>query len=278
MKYDFLFEESSLIDETANHYAALRNQGYKREEALEQVKSVFYEEINDEDDRAYVAIALALVLCRKKELTQKAKKDAIHAAEYLQGQAAVDGDTHRSDKYYGLLQFLAEKDVGPEASYKARKPYDPGWSIGDTFIHQLSQMAAERIGLLDWYIVIRKVGEYINTNSHRKQLVYVTVCPPDRVPKDDKELQALGFLRMMDHSYAWDYLGQLDFKNKKDEERWGFQKIGCFPNAGCPDDATDEDPLVSMPIFGGMGENGVPSYEYQICMLIKTRGIHHNSV
>ncbi|MBQ3482258.1 MAG: hypothetical protein IJH48_08090 [Oscillospiraceae bacterium] len=274
MKNNFLIEESPLIEEISDRYTALRNKGKGREKSIEIVREEFHNEFSDVDDGPYAEVALALSLCKKDELTQKEKDNAIHAANHLKERAAEENDPFRQSEYDGLFRYFSEKSIGAEAIYRMRKTYDPGWNIGDTFIHPFSQLAVEKTGLPGWYIVIRKVGEYVNTESRHKQLVYITICPPDKIPKNDEELRALGFLRMMDHTYAWDYLGQLDFKNKKDEERWELQKIGCFPNAGCPDDATIENPFVSMPIFSGVEKNGMLTYEYQVCRLIKSRGIH----
>ena len=79
---------------------------------------------------------------------------------------------------------------------------------------------------------------------------------------------------MMEHDNGWDYLGQLCFKSKKDEELWRLKKIGCYPNAGIPADATTENPLVSMPFYGVLQRNSqVLDYEDQVCHLIKFRGI-----
>ena len=107
------------------------------------------------------------------------------------------------------------------------------------------------------------------------QLVYITICRPDSIPKTERELRALGCLRMMKHDEKWDYIGQLFFRNRKDEETWRLRKIGCFPNAGAPNDSTRENPLVSMPLFGTLRRNSNHlDYEDLVCHLIRFCGIN----
>ncbi len=274
MMYDFLAEDSSLVDEVIDCYSFLRLHGHNREASLARICMNFEAELSDEDERPFVLIAMALALCKKKELTTQARNDALQSIELLRKESPDHSVPYTSRDYDRLIRYLSEDQIGPEAPYRARKTYDPGWSIGDTFIHAFSQPSADQMGLLGWYVVFRKVGEYLDRKSRHMQLVYITVCSEDAIPQTDAELSSLGYLRMMEHDNGWDYLGQLCFKSKKDEEQWKLQKIGCFPNAGIPDDATTEDPLVSMPFYGVLHRNNqVLDYEDQVCHLIKFRGI-----
>ena len=275
MTYGILSEDSSLVDEIIDGYSFLRLHGHNREESLARICMNFEAELSDEDDRPFVLIAMALALCKKKELTTQARSDALQSIELLRKRTSNHSVPHASRDYDRLIGYLAEDQIGPEAPYRARKTYDPGWSIGDTFIHAFSQPAADQMGLLGWYVVFRKVGEYLDRKSRHMQLVYITVCPADAIPQTDAELSSLGYLRMMEHDNGWDYLGQLCFKSKKDEGQWRLHKIGRFPNAGIPDDATAEDPLVSMPFYGVLHRNSqVLDYEDQVCDLIKYCGIN----
>ncbi len=271
MVFEHWLIDNSTINDIMDYYCFLRKRGYGREQACDQVYAQFQEEADDMDDGPMVDIAVALALCGKDELTLQARNAALQAIRELK-QRVPDHD------YDKITQFISEKHIGPEATYRTRKQYDPGWEIGDTFIHTLSQPSAERMGLVGWHVLFRKVGEYLDQDSRHGQLVYVTVCQPGRVPKTDDELKALGYLRMMEHDQKSDYLVQLFFKNRKDEEQWQLKKIGCFPNAGCPDDATEENPLVCMPFFGAHHRNSnMLAYEDQVCQMIRLHGIHKNS-
>lgn len=274
MMYGFLAEDNSLVDEIIDSYSSLRLHGHSREASLARICQSFEAELSDEDDRPFVLIAIALALCKKRELTPQTRNDALQAIELLRKRPSDHSVPYNTRDFDRLIGYLSADRIGPEVPYRARKAYDPGWSIGDTFIHPFSQSAAEQMGLLGWYIVFRKVGEYLDRKSRHMQLVYITVCPPDAIPQTDTELSSLGYLRMMEHDNGWDYLGQLCFKSKKDEDQWDLHKIGCFPNAGIPNDAITEDPIVSMPFYGVLHRNSqVLDYEDQVCHLIKFRGI-----
>lgn len=278
MVYDFLAENSSLLEEIMEEYYSLRMKGHSRETALAKIYERYKAESNDEDDRPFVRVAVALALCRKKELTPEARDDALQAIELLRSSASDGGVPYSSCDLDRLIRYVSEGRTGPEAAYRARKKYDPGWRVGDTFIHPFSQSAAEQMGLSGWCIVIRKVGEYQDRKSRHMQLAYFTICSAGAIPQTDADVRALGYLRMMEHDNGWDYLGQFCLKSKRDEEMWGLQKIGCFPDAGCPDDATIENPLVSMPFFGVLHRDSqLLDYEDQVCHLIRFNGIHRST-
>ena len=269
MGFRFLNEYNSVVEEILDRYPVLRKRGNGRDRSIKLLHEEYGQELSDEDDRSYVLVALALALCRKTELTQPIRDEALQAVGQLREQVP-----NRNKAFDKLLAYLSEDRIGPEAIYRSRKIYDPQWRIGDTFIHAFSQPAAEKAGLSGWYVVFRKVGEYVDQEDHHMQLVYVTLCPPASIPKTDEELRSLGYLRVMLHDHGWDYLVQLYFKSRKDEEKWQLQKIGCFPDAGSPADATVEDPLVSMPFFGALHRNTDElAYENQVCSLYKLRGI-----
>jgi hypothetical protein len=274
MCFTHFFDDSSIIEEVDSFYSSQRLCGWGREKTLEQIRIAFDSELCDEDERPLVIIATALALCRKNELTEQTRRDALQAIDELKNKEVHSERITQHGSFEKLVAYLSEERIGPEARYSCLKRYNPGWEIGDTFIHELSQPAAERAGLAGCFVVFRKVGEYLDHKQRNIQLVYVTICRCEAIPKTDTELRSLGFLRMMNHDNKWDYLGQLSFTSKKDEQRWKLTRIGCFPNAGFPDDATEENPLVCMPFYGILNRNNDHlAYEDLVCFLYKLRGI-----
>lgn len=258
-----------IINEIFDDYVNLRSQGFNINDSVTRIKKDWHEELNDEDDAPFVIIGIALALCQKQELTRQAQNEALAAANTLKNRSMISGSDHDM-----IISRLSDDRIGKDKAYRpAKRAYDPCWKIGDTFVHAFTQSRAKEMGLCGQYIVIRKVGDYLNYKRQKRELVYITVCSKDSIPKTDEELLALGYLRMMEHDDGWDYLGQLHFTSKKDEERWKLQKIGCFPNAGNPSDATVENPVVSMPFFGILHRNSdTLDYEDQVCSLMKRRG------
>ena len=275
MLFPSLIDCYPIIGDIINEYRTQRMGGIGRDAVLDLLFHSYNEELKDSDDRPAIYIALALALCKKHELVEQIKDSALAAIEQLKNHTAWNGNKQLAEEYKKLYKHLSAETCGAEAVYKSQKCYNPGWNYGDTFVHSLSHPMAKTVGLNGWCVVFRKVNEYQDALGHNIQLVYTTVCPTDSIPNTAKELQSLGYLRMMEHDKGWDYLGQLYFKNKVDEQRWQLQKIGCFPDVECPKDAMPEDPRVSMPFFGTIHRNSKElDYEKDICRIYKTNGVN----
>ena len=274
---DELFDEGSFIEEIKDLYTDLRLDGKNREQAIKEICEQYADVLRDDvEEGSAIRIAIALALCKKKELTVEVREDAVRAIETLRKLSLEEEDPWFPADYFDkFLKRLSEKYLGPEAVYRKKRTYDPGWETGDTFIHPFTIQRAEKMGLAGWYIVIRKVGEYLTKDNRHEQLVYITVCPPDAIPTTKEELESLGCLRMMSHDKGWEYIGQLSFSSRKDEERWQLTKIGCFPDAGSPADAYEVgSPYTKMPFFGALHKNSTElSYENTVCLYIKQNGI-----
>ena len=106
------------------------------------------------------------------------------------------------------------------------------------------------------------------------QLGYLSVCPPKELPQTTKELNALGFLRVMSHGEKWDYLVQIDVQSKRTENSLAMKRIGYFPDAASPNDEMESSPEVTMPLFSGIdSKTGYPRYEDAICRFYRWYGV-----
>lgn len=269
-KIDSIFP---IMDELINTYRAHRKRGDTRDAAIEQLRMEYKQELADCDDGPVVRIGIALALCQKDELTQSVLEEAQAAVGEL---LAEQWDDSMRSALHKLESYINDpRRLGDEAKYRVRKSYIPQWEVGDTFSHVLTHYMAKYAGVYGWYVLFRKVGEYVDDKQQHHQLVYVTLCPPERLPHTAEELRKLGFLRMMPHDGGkWDYLAQISFKSKKDEASYGLTQIGTFPDAGCPEDRTIENPLVTMPLFGQLKRDSMlPDYEDAVCRIYKRNGI-----
>lgn len=276
MKFGIFDEYSYLIDDIKYNYRHYRFFGNSREQAINMIKEAFCEELCDTDESPYVQIALALVLSKKNELTLEVKNDALEAIAELRVQEDYVNDKRFQRGCDELKEYLSDERIGPEAEFRAVKRYKPEWKIGDTFIHAITSPEAEQKGFSGCYIVLCKVGEYLSIDQKHMQIVYSAICSKEAIPTTEEELNALGWVRMLceGNKNRWSYIGQLDLKSKKDEERWNLQKIGCFPNIKRPSDEVAIRPLVSMPITGFFHkEEEYPHFENNICRLAKENGI-----
>lgn len=263
---------SPIIDDVQKKYNKYRKTGKTRATAIELIREDYSQELQDEDDRLAVLIGLSLSLCTKKELVEPIATETLSEIRYVCQERAIDNVTHT---YLSEVEkFLKNESVyGNEALYKQASAYEPDWKIGDMFSHTLSYPSSEALGIKGWIILLYKVGEYVDEFEDHHQLMYVSLCPPEKIPSCDKDIQELVFLRMMQLGDRSEYLAQVTIKSKKEENAYGFTKIGYYPNIPHLVDHFDENPLTAMPLFGRMRRDDLwPGYEDQICRLYKKYG------
>ena len=261
-----------------NTYRIYRRCGDTRDKAIARLRMEYKQELADCDDGPVVRIGIALALCQKDELTQSVLEEALVAIDKL---LVEQWDGNMRSTFHELEVYIHDPQrLGDEAKYRVRKPYIPQWEVGDTFAHTLTHYMAKYVGVYGWNVIFRKVGEYVDIEQQYHQLVYVTMCPPERLPHTAEELRKLGFLRMMPHDGdKWDYLAQISFKSKKDEASYELTKIGTFPDAGDPEDRTIENPFVTMPLFGKLKRDSeVLSYENAVCRIYKDKGMGYDKI
>lgn len=262
-----------IIAEIIDIYQTNRENGATREAAITSLEEKYACELADSDEEPVARIAFALALCKKRELTKAVLEDALRAVEQMKSAELGNQVITALEQ---VIRYVSEPErLGDSARYRKRISYIPDWKIGDTFSHKLFGHISKYAHIYGWYVLIRKVGEYTDYKNRVHQLVYVTICPPEKLPKTSEELRSLGFLRMMPaEGNCWDYLAQISFKSKKDEKAFDLSYIGSFPDAGMPGDASVEDPQVSMPLFGKLKrEDILPNYDNDVCLLFKSNGI-----
>lgn len=261
-----------IIESVQKQYVKHRKIGRTRAEAIELIRAEYAQELQDADDRLAVLIGLSLSLCKKKELLESIAAETLNEIQRVNRESA--NDRVNDTDFVEIERCLGDKTMyGKEALYKRTSIYVPDWKNGDTFSHVLTYPTSETLGIRDWLILLYKVGEYVDEFEVHHQLVYVSLCPPDKVPSCNKDFEKLDFLRVMCMGDKAEYLAQITIKNKKAEEAYGLSKIGCFPNVLLPDDHVEEDPLTAMPLFGRVRRDDLwPGYEDQICRLYKKYG------
>lgn len=263
---------SPLIDDIQAQYKRYRTSGKNRAESVAIIESSYATELQDDDDHVAVRIGIALSLSKKKELTNEITAKTLVAIHQARESTVLDAI--RSQYLSKIEQLLGDTSLqGKEAVYRQRTPYVPDWKIGDLFSHTLIYPKAKLLGIEGWTILFYKIGECVDELQHCRQLVYVSLCPPGKEPVTSSQLQALGFLRMMNHDDKWDYMAQIVIKSKKDETSYDLTRIGNFQNIILPSDRTDENPLCAMPLFGCLRKGDPwPDYEDQICRMFRKYG------
>lgn len=265
------YSDSSLFliaSDVQDLYTRYRTRGKNRTDTIQQILNDYSEELNDIEDCAGVFIGLSFSLCKKKELTEEIYTRTIQSIGKLMESVA------QTDVILNFLNEVSEhisepSMKGSEAAYKKRTAYVPKWQKGDVFEHVLTHPAAKSLGIDNWTILFYKVGEYTD-QAQTIQLMYVSLCPPEKLPLTKPCFQDLGFLRIMPHAEKWDYLVQISISSAKQERMYQLTKIGNFKDILLPADRAEEDPRVAMPLFSNTSKQcPLPAYEDQICRIYR---------
>lgn len=259
-----------IVNEICEEYTAMRSLGKSRSAALKTLRDSYSCELEDCDDSLYVKIALALALCQNHELTEDIAKEGIVATKKL--SSIQRGEKHELEAIEALI---ADKDsYGAAKAIRPAKRFSPEWNVGDTFAHLMESKLSESYGLKDWYILIRKLSDYINNKGQEVQVVVLTLCPHDKLPSSTENINSLGYLKMMSRGNGKsDYYAQMLITKKQNETAFGISKIGCFPDIKLPTDQVKSDVLTAMPLFNNKDPDGCMHYEMMACRSFKNFGI-----
>ena len=271
MIHNQIFDFYPIIYDSYTNYTFLRNQGCSSDETLKQILNDYSQELDDEDDSFAVFSGIALAQRDYGDIDEHTKQAALE----LTNQRLFGAEEHEKRVINSILRQLS-KDASPSKSKKEpkKRSYSVNWAVGDTFCHRFTHPDSEKAGICGWFLLFRKVGEYIDWKGHPIQLGYLTLCPQDALPQTVEDLNELGFLRVMNHGKKWDYLVQADIQSKRAENALKMERIGCFPNAISPVDEMQSSPEVAMPLFSGIDKKiGCPRYEDVICSFYQWYGI-----
>ena len=262
-----------IIDDVHNRYVKYRRTGKNRATAIESIREDYAEELQDGDDRLAVLIGLSLSLCKKNELYEALATETLNEIRLAYQYSAFNDGTIAYLKE--IESKLTNGDLfGNEAFYKQTARYVPDWKKGDLFSRILTYPAAETLGIMGWNILLYKVDEYIDATGVLHQLMYVSLCPPNRIPSCENDVKDLVFLRMMQLGEKSEYLAQITIKSKKEEESYGLTLVGCYPDIHRPNNYWGENPCTAMPLLGRTKQsNQWPGFEDQICRLYRKFGL-----
>lgn len=265
--------KNPIVVDIIDLYAKYRRTGKNRVAAIEQIRKDFAEELQDEEDGLAVLMGLTLSLCKKRELFEPFKSETLNNLHDICRNSVFDVDTatvaRELESYLNNVEYLGE-----EALYKQKGSYVPDWKIGDLFSHVLTYPYAETLGIKEWCILLYKVGEYTDANGMLCQLLYVSLCPPNKIPSSESEFSDLGFLRMMRLGEKSEYLAQMSIKSEQEEAFCNLTKIGHYPDVHHPVNNIEENPFTAMPLQGRTRQSKHwPGFEDQICRLYRKYGL-----
>ena len=268
-----------LINDIKREYEAYRKMGKTRLETITYIRDDYAEAMEADEDKLAILIGLCLGLCKKSELYDDLAQETLNEMHRILNE---NWDKYDED-YKGVASYCAEFEeylkaesvYGDEAVYRASKKYLSDWQVGDLFFHIMTHSRSEKLGIKGWYILFYKVEEYVDRFGGHRQLMMISLCPPDKIPTCEKEFMKLPFLPVMARydGDQFEYIGQIEIKSKRTENEYALTKIGHYPKFILPNDYVPVNPLVSMPLFGKSNwDDGALGYEGQVCDFYKQFG------
>jgi len=260
-----------IIAEVREQYVNYRKSGKTREEAVALMHDYYSEELMDIEDGAIVLSGLVFALADKKELYEELVTCASCAIAKL--RVILEPDDARKQILEIADKYIMDPSVwGSAAAYNGRKKYTSSWMIGDVFSHAIETPSAKSLGLNGWFIIMYKKGEHVDEFGKVRHLMYVSLCPPEKIPTTPDQLADLGYLGTVKRDQGWEYLVQLGTKSKKEELSYKLTKIANFEKVKLPDNEIIANPLTAMPMIAKI-KVGVayPGYEDQVLMLYKAK-------
>lgn len=251
-----------MMQEISDEYLAMCAAGIGRGKAVTLLRTCYLNELQNKEDEPYVHLGIALALCRRGELTPDTAGPAKKAVEALRRiRPEKSAQLKRIEK-----TLNAPESSAGEKPEKKLKRYDPHWNVGDTFIHKMESHIAEKVGLAGWYVVVRKVGEFMDHLDKPVQLVFLSVCPPNAIPRTEDDVKKLGLLKLTD---VWtqegkkpSYYAHIKIGSARTEKSFALKKIGCYPDIPLPEvHQKDPDMRAGMPVMFGKDQWGNPVLE-----------------
>lgn len=210
--------DNDVSPEVRDFYQSCLRNGQGSEEAERAVLSRFSEELEDEDDRIQVMLALADTEWRCGRLSDDVKHSAL---QILADGADADSWAEAGESYVrkrrSVLEKLRETLLSPQPKEKRlRKPhvFRCGWTIGDVYAYQLKSEMAEVSMLSGKWLIMQKVNEADNLKNGISPVVTLRLA--EHIEKPVPELLQAPCIRVQRYlGYLWSYRLHLLLYTKK---------------------------------------------------------------
>lgn len=228
-----------VLSEIKEEYAALREGGCSRSDAVCKLKMDYRNEleIGSDDDGVLVCIGLADAQYKLKELDSETAAAAVSALDKLESRnlPIAKSDLIRRREWYSKAPMPERKKV------RSAKKYRCEWKIGDTFAYQLCGEEAVKNGHCGKYVIFRKVSEIKTFNGHTIPIITMSSCDSEQLPRTAAEFENCEIMRLRtagtkNGRLMFDYRIGLVLEKEADLQRLNLQYLGCFPDGPIPED------------------------------------------
>ena len=172
-------------------------------DCLEATKIIIRENqnsIDDIDDTADFWFALAYIQCKKGNLLDIVREQALNCMENGNGIKKWELTPYCKKRQVEIQNLrnliLSHKTTDKKKKSHTKKPFICNWKIGDTFAYKISTAYADEHGLNNRYFVFHKVSEIRGYPSEVYPVVFVKITEDDKIPSCKKEIDSLDFVQI----------------------------------------------------------------------------------
>lgn len=222
-----LLKKYPALDIAKFEYVRLRSKGKKIEEALEELTKAEDRLLPDYEVKLLNRIGISDAMAERRELTDSMAASLRCAVdEFLRLHPRMETTMHRLRD-----QILQSEHFGPPAVYPPWEEYSPHWEAGDVFACPLSGYFARLFHLEGKLLLLYVYGERRGEAEYNEELVYLSLCEENSLPRNIDELNALGYLPAFTVFREYQYLHALRLSREEELTPLKLRKLGNFPGS-----------------------------------------------
>lgn len=231
--------EDDLAEDIKYQYEELIKEGKKSKEVVDDMYTIYKEEMEDTDEKTVFWIVLADILCRNKNLTDFVKEKALKGIDEnlkIWKKEANKEDYEERKKELERLRKRLENYKREEKNNSIKGKETVEWEIGDTYAYKI-----EKGQYKGQYLILRKVknSTYSNNTRYQSAIIYVQITVDKKMPQSREELENLEYIILCNYgNVRHEYKMHLYQIPRKTSEKLTY--LGNFINVKTPKDEYTE--------------------------------------
>lgn len=231
--------EDDLAEDIKYQYEELIKEGKKSKEVVDDMYTIYKEEMEDTDEKTVFWIVLADILCRNKNLTDFVKEKALKGIDEnlkIWKKEANKEDYEERKKELERLRKRLENYKREEKNNSIKEKETVEWEIGDTYAYKI-----EKGQYKEQYLILRKVKDstYSNNTRYQSAIIYVQITVDKKMPQSREELENLEYIILCNQgNVRHEYKMHLYQIPRKTSEKLTY--LGNFINVKTPKDEYTE--------------------------------------
>ena len=227
-----LLRQYPSMDFTRFSYIRLRSKGMTREESYRELFKAEKRLYPPYEQQMLDRIAIGDVMAEYHELTEPMAITVTESVdEFLRLHPKMETTMNRVRE-----SILSPESFGDPATFPPWTEYRPPWTVGDVFCYTLEGYFP-RIFRMEGKILLlyvagdRAVRSDFTDSGFYEELVYLSICDEDKLPRNMDELNALGYLPGFTVFKEYQYLHALLIRREKELKSLKLRKLGNFPGS-----------------------------------------------